>query len=102
MYQTMRGVKIVEVAGYLFVPIWLWGGCNVMVDKFEPARVVEIMEEEGIAYLFAVPTMLNVLNHEPTVRRRDWSKLKCMLIAAAPISDATACRAPVTPVTETK
>ena len=34
--------------------------------------------------------MVNVLNHEPTVRSRDWSTLKCMLIAAAPISDATA------------
>ncbi len=77
-------------SGYLFVPIWVWGGCNVMVDKFEAADVVEIMEREAIAYLFAVPTMVNVLNHEATVRRRDWSKLKCMLIAAAPISDATA------------
>ena len=77
-------------SGYLFVPIWLWGGCNVMVDRFEVPHVVEIMEREGIAYMFAVPTMVNALNHEPTVRRRDWSKLKCMLIAAAPIADATA------------
>ena len=77
-------------SGYLFLPIWVWGGCNVMVDKFDASDVVEIMEREGIAYLFAVPTMVNALNHEPTVRRRDWSKLKCMLIAAAPIADATA------------
>ena len=77
-------------SGYLFVPLWLWGGSNVMVDRFDAAHVVDLMEREGIAYLFAVPTMVNVLNHEPTVRRRDWSKLKCMLIAAAPISDSTA------------
>jgi len=77
-------------SGYLFLPIWVWGGCNVMVDRFEPSHVVELMETEAIAYLFAVPTMVSVLNHEPTVRRRDWSRLKCMLIAAAPISDATA------------
>ena len=25
-------------SGYLFVPIWVWGGCNVMVDKFEAGR----------------------------------------------------------------
>ena len=77
-------------SGYLFVPIWAMGGCNVMVDKFEPDVVVDLMEREGIAYMFAVPTMVNVINNEPTVRRRDWSKLKCMLIAAAPISDSTA------------
>jgi acyl-CoA synthetase (AMP-forming)/AMP-acid ligase II len=77
-------------SGYLFVPIWLWGGANVMVDRFDPSEVVDLMEREGIAYMFAVPTMVNALNHEPTVRRRDWSRLKCMLVAAAPIADATA------------
>jgi acyl-CoA synthetase (AMP-forming)/AMP-acid ligase II len=77
-------------SGYLFVPIWLWGGANVMVDRFDPSEVVDLMEREGIAYMFAVPTIVNALNHEPTVRRRDWSRLKCMLIAAAPIADATA------------
>jgi acyl-CoA synthetase (AMP-forming)/AMP-acid ligase II len=77
-------------SGYLFVPIWVGGGCNVMVDRFDPSEVVDIMEREGIAYMFAVPTIVNALNHEPTVRRRDWSKLKCMLIAAAPIADITA------------
>jgi acyl-CoA synthetase (AMP-forming)/AMP-acid ligase II len=77
-------------SGYLFVPIWVWGGCNVMLDRFEASAAVEIMERERIGYLFAVPTMVNAMNHEPTVRGRDWSKLKCMLIAAAPISEATA------------
>jgi acyl-CoA synthetase (AMP-forming)/AMP-acid ligase II len=77
-------------SGYLFVPIWVWGGCNVMLDSFEASAAVEIMERERIGYVFAVPTMVNAMNHEPTVRRRDWSKLKCMLIAAAPISEATA------------
>src|SRR4029077_17574501 len=75
---------------YLFVPIWVWGGCNVMLDRFEASAAVEIMERERIGYLFAVPTMVNAMNHEPTVRARDWSKHKCMLIAAAPISEATA------------
>src|SRR5262249_20716078 len=77
-------------SGYLFVPIWVWGGCNVMLDRFEASAAVEIMERERIGYLFAVPTMVNAMNHEPTVRGRDWSKLKCMLIAAGPISEATA------------
>jgi len=77
-------------SGYLFMPVWVWGGCNVMVDKFDAASAVEIMEQEKIAYLFAVPTVVNALNNEPTVRGRDWSHIKCMLIAAAPISDTTA------------
>jgi acyl-CoA synthetase (AMP-forming)/AMP-acid ligase II len=80
-------------SGYHFVPVWIAGGANVMVDKFNPAEVVEIMEREKIAYMFAVPTMVNAINHVPGVEGRDWSHLKCMFIAAAPISDATALRA---------
>ncbi len=77
-------------SGYLFVPVWLGGGCNVMLDHFDPVETLDVMEGEGIAYMFLVPTMLNALNHLPGVRTRDWSKLKCLLIAAAPIADDTA------------
>ena len=35
-------------SGYLFVPIWVWGGCNVMLDRFEASAAVEIMERERI------------------------------------------------------
>src|SRR5262249_58238465 len=65
-------------SGYLFVPIWLLGGCNVMVDKFEPPAVVDLMEREGIAYMFAVPTMLNPLNPHPTVPPPHLSNPPCL------------------------
>jgi len=37
-----------------------------------------------------VPTMANALVRDNTARGRDFSRLKCILIAAAPIADATA------------
>lgn len=77
-------------SGYLFVPVWLSGGCAVMLDHFDVAETVDIMEAEGIGYMFMVPTMLNAVNHHPGVRERDWSKLKCLAIAASPIADDTA------------
>jgi len=80
-------------SGYLFVPIWLGGGRNVMADHFEPRATLDLMEKEGIGYLFMVPTMLNALNHHPGIGGRDWSKLKCMLVTAAPIADDTAKKA---------
>ena len=48
-------------SGYLFVPIWVWGGCNIMLDRSEASAAVEIMERERIGYLFAVPTMVNAI-----------------------------------------
>lgn len=100
VYPTVEpGDKCLHVApishgsGYLFVPMWLSGGTNVLLDQFEPRGAIEVMAGEGIAYLFLVPTMLNAINHDPTVEGRDWSKLKCILVSAAPIADDTALRA---------
>jgi acyl-CoA synthetase (AMP-forming)/AMP-acid ligase II len=80
-------------SGYHFVPVWIAGGCNVMIDKFDAGAVIELMARERIAYMFAVPTMVNAMNNVPEVEAHDWSSIKCMFIAAAPISDATALRA---------
>jgi acyl-CoA synthetase (AMP-forming)/AMP-acid ligase II len=77
-------------AGYLFVPVWLGGGANVMVDRFEPTTIVELMQRERIAYMFVVPTMLNALNRVPGVGERKFPHLKCILASAAPIADDTA------------
>jgi len=77
-------------SGYQYLPTFLAGGCNVMMDAFEPESTLDVMEKEGIAFMFMVPTMANALVRDNTARGRDFSRLKCILIAAAPIADATA------------
>ena len=77
-------------SGYQYLPVWLAGGCNVMMDHFDTQETLDLMEREGIAYGFMVPTMVNAVVHDNTARGRDFSSLKCLLIAAAPIQDATA------------
>ncbi len=77
-------------SGYLYLPTWLSGGCNVLLDHFDPAETVEVMEREHIGYMFAVPAMLNALAREPSAAGRDWSALKVLQIGGAPIADETA------------
>jgi acyl-CoA synthetase (AMP-forming)/AMP-acid ligase II len=77
-------------SGYFFVPIWLGGGGNVLLDRLEPAHTLDVMEGEGIAYMFMVPTMLNAVARHPSAAGRDWSRLKCIQIGGAPIADDTA------------
>lgn len=79
-------------SGYLFLPVFLGGGCNVLLDHFDARGTVDLMAREGIAYMFMVPTMANAIVNAPDLGPRDWSKLKCLQIAAAPISDDTALR----------
>lgn len=77
-------------SGYLFTPIWLSGGTNLLVPTFDAPSVIEGMEREGVGYGFLVPAMLNMLAREPSARERDWSKLKALQIGGAPITDETA------------
>jgi acyl-CoA synthetase (AMP-forming)/AMP-acid ligase II len=77
-------------SGYLYTPTWLSGGVNILLDHFDPAETLSVMESEGVAYMFLVPAMLNALCREPSAPGRDWSRLKVIQIGGAPITDETA------------
>lgn len=78
-------------SGYLFTPMWLSGGTNLLIGAFDPPAVIETMARERVGYGFLVPTMLNALAREPGARDHDWSShLKCLQIGGAPIADDTA------------
>jgi acyl-CoA synthetase (AMP-forming)/AMP-acid ligase II len=80
---------ISHASGYMFLPVLAGGGCNVMMDKFEPDVTLDMMERERIAYIFIPPTALNILVQHPLVKGRDWSKLKVLNTGGSPISEDT-------------
>lgn len=84
---------ISHASGYQFVPVWLMGGVNLLVEKFEAAAIAELMERERVAYVFMAPTMVVDMLQVKNLGQRDWSALKVLLIGAAPITEATVRRA---------
>jgi acyl-CoA synthetase (AMP-forming)/AMP-acid ligase II len=91
--RCMHVGPISHGSGYFFVPTWLHGGCNVLLDAFDAGEVLALIERERIAYGFMVPTMLNALVHHPAAAGTDLSSIRCLQIGGAPISDETALRA---------
>ena len=77
-------------SGYQYLPVWFAGGCNVMVNHFDPGEAIDLIERERIAYCMMVATMLRAIVDYPGAESRDFSSLKCVLIGAAPIHEATA------------
>jgi acyl-CoA synthetase (AMP-forming)/AMP-acid ligase II len=77
-------------SGYQYLPVWLAGGCNVMVNHFDAGEAIDLIERERIAYCMMVATMLRALVDHVGAETRDFSSLKCVLIGAAPIHEATA------------
>lgn len=76
-------------SGYQYLPVWLAGGCNVMVDVFDVEETMRILEEEKIAFALLVPAMLASITRHPGARSRDFSSLKCVLTGTGPIQDST-------------
>jgi acyl-CoA synthetase (AMP-forming)/AMP-acid ligase II len=76
-------------SGYLFVPIWILGGYNILEPKFDAVRVLDFLAEHG-GYFFAVPTILSDIVALPNKKHTKFDKLKAIAIAGAPIRPQTA------------
>ncbi|HZV77982.1 MAG TPA: fatty acid--CoA ligase [Candidatus Binatus sp.] len=59
------------------------GGKHVMVPRFDPEHVLEIMEREGITKMFMVPTMAVALMNSPSWKTRDLRALQKVMFGGA-------------------
>jgi fatty-acyl-CoA synthase len=59
------------------------GGRHVMVPRFDPEHVLEIMEREHITAAFLVPTMALALMSTPSWKTRDLSAVRRVMLGGA-------------------
>ena len=77
-------------SGYLFVPVFLYGGVNILEPRFDGDRSLDVLASEG-GYFFAVPTMVQDMLDKASKRDDlDFSGVKAIVISAAPIRRPTA------------
>ena len=65
------------------------GACIYVLPEFNRNRVIDLIEKESITVFPAVPFMLNVLAETFLPRPRDFSSLKLVISAGAPLSEET-------------
>ncbi len=56
----------------------------VVLERFDAARAVELVERHRVNFGFLVPTMLSRMLRVPKVRERDWSSVTAFAHSAAP------------------
>ena len=66
------------------------GASIQIMDHFDPALALELIEAKRCTMTVVVPTILQVLATHPDVASRDLTSLRCILYAGAPISVETA------------
>ncbi len=69
-----------------FVPVVLKGGTLFVSARFDPAEVLQTIEEKRINSLMVVPTMLYALMDHPDSRTRDLSSLETVYYGASAIN----------------
>ena len=79
-------------SGFLFVPLWISGGYNVLEAKFDAPRALDLLSNHG-GYMFAVPTLISDLVAKSAGKARSFDKLKAIVIGGSPMLPHTALRA---------
>jgi fatty-acyl-CoA synthase len=68
-----------------FLPVWLRGGTNILLEGFDPEVLLDTIERERATSTLMVPTMLYVLLDTPGIADRDLSSLRTLAYGAAPM-----------------
>jgi acyl-CoA synthetase (AMP-forming)/AMP-acid ligase II len=66
----------------------LLGGRHVMIKKFDPLTVLQLVQAEKVTQLQMVPTMATAMLNHPDFTRCDVSSVKILFVGGAPCSTA--------------
>jgi fatty-acyl-CoA synthase len=84
---VLHTIPLFHVNGW-GTPHWVTalGGRHVMLERFDAADVLRLIEAERVTRLHLVPTMATSLLHEPTLAGSDLSSLVQATVGGAPAS----------------
>ncbi|MEW2569470.1 long-chain fatty acid--CoA ligase [Streptomyces sp. NPDC047070] len=71
------------------LPTLLKGGRVVLLESFDAARVLDLIEERGVTYMFGVPTMYDAMAAQPRWADADLSSLRSLNCGGAPVPART-------------
>ncbi|MFI0189562.1 long-chain fatty acid--CoA ligase [Streptomyces sp. NPDC017082] len=69
----------------LTLPVLLKGGTCVLVESFDPAAVLGLVERHRITFMFGVPTMFDLMARHPRWAEADLSSLRILTCGGSPV-----------------
>ena len=82
----LAATPITHAAGLVAFYMFAVGATIIIVDRADPAQVMESIETHRVTTLFLPPTVIYMMLAHPDVHRRNFSSLQNMIYAAAPMS----------------
>ena len=85
--RVLVSVPLFTIFGiHIAVTTLATGGALVLQSRFDPAGVLDLIEQEGITVCHGVPTMFELLMREPSFGSRDLSTVRTGIVAGSPVS----------------
>lgn len=69
------------------LPLFHGLGTNILIDRFEPDLVLDLIERERISVFFAVPTMYQMMIESSRFADTDFSSIWFMVSGGAPLTE---------------
>lgn len=70
------------------LPTLLKGGRVILEPRFDPERVLDVIEHDRVTFLFGVPTMYQTIAASPRWAKADLTSLRILLCGGAPVPSA--------------
>ncbi|KAA0940364.1 acyl-CoA synthetase [Streptomyces apricus] len=75
--------------GMTCLPTLLKGGRVILLESFDPAHVLDVVERRRVTYMFGVPTMYDAMAAQPRWAQADLSSLRSLNCGGAPVPART-------------
>jgi acyl-CoA synthetase (AMP-forming)/AMP-acid ligase II len=84
---TVTSVPLFHIGGYTYtLPLLVWGGTNVIMNKWNPERLINWIETERVTFQFLVPAQLKMLVETPGFKNADFRSLRWFTTGGAALT----------------
>jgi acyl-CoA synthetase (AMP-forming)/AMP-acid ligase II len=75
-----------HAAGVCSFPMLPFGGTNIFMGTADPGAILAAIEKHRVTHIYMPPTLIYILLAHPDVAKHDYSSLKNIVYASAPMS----------------
>jgi long-chain acyl-CoA synthetase len=91
--RLMLFLPLYHIYGAMLMGGAAWTGATcVLMERFEPAECMRLIERHRVTLFFAVPPVLLMLSNWPDLGKHDLSSLRFTMVGAAPVAPELARR----------
>lgn len=83
--RVLHAAPLTHASAALSYPVLAAGGACMLLPHFDAAEVLATIERECITTMFAVPTMLSRMAHDPTFVQRNLESIQTISYGGAPM-----------------